>query len=114
MESLVIPGGHHSWLYEFEAYRRAVAAFLAGALGGPYSPSEAADRAGAVQSARIPAAEAQFAAVNYEPGGLRSLADLAIPRRRAATDDAPAALAEPAIPAAPAAAEPDLHAEAAS
>ena len=114
VESLVIPGGHHSWLYEFEAYRRAVAAFLAGALGGPYSPNEAADRAGAVQSVRIPAAEAQFAAINYEPGGLRSLADLAIPRRRAATDDAHAALAEPAIPAAPAAAEPDLHAEAAS
>jgi uncharacterized protein len=114
VESLVIPGGHHSWLYEFEAYRRAVAAFLAGALGGPYSPTEAADRAGAVQSLRIPAAEAQFAAINYEPGGLRSLADLAIPRRRATTDDGSAALAEPALPATPAATEPDLKAEAAS
>jgi alpha-beta hydrolase superfamily lysophospholipase len=114
VESLVIPGGHHSWLYEFEAYRRAVAAFLAGALGGPYSPTEAADRAGAVQSLRIPAAEAQFAAINYEPGGLRSLADLAIPRRRATTDDGSAALAEPALPASPAATDPDLKAEAAS
>ena len=114
VESLVIPGGHHSWLYEFEAYRRAVAAFLARTLGGPYSPTEAADRAGAVQSARIPAAEAQFDAINYEPGGLRSLADLAIPRRRVATGDAPAAAPEPAVDALPSTTELDLKAEAAS
>jgi uncharacterized protein len=112
VESLVIPGGQHSWLYEFEAYRRAVAAFLAGALGGPYSPTDAADRAGAVQSARIPAAEAQFDAINYESGGLRSLADLAIPRRRAATGDGPGALAEPAVHTTPTGTKPDLNAEA--
>jgi hypothetical protein len=114
VESLVIPGGHHSWLYEFEAYRRAVAAFLAEALGGPYSPAEAADRAGAVPSARIPAAEAQFAAINYEPGGLRSLADLAIPRRRGPATAAPAVPGEAAVLDSPTAAEPDIKAGAAS
>ena len=114
VESLVISGGHHSWLYEFEGYRRAVAAFLAEALGGPFGPAEAADRAGAVPSARIPAAEAQFAAINYEPGGLRSLADLAIPRRRGTAGDAPGAPAEAATSPSPAATEPDLKAEAAS
>ena len=48
VESLVIHGGQHSWLYEFEEYRRAVACFLATTLGGPYAPAEAADRAAAV------------------------------------------------------------------
>ena len=38
VESLTIPGGQHSWLYEFPEYRRAVAAFLARCLGGPYEP----------------------------------------------------------------------------
>ena len=79
VESLVIAGGHHSWLYEFEEYRRAVAGFLAATLGGPYSPEEAADRAAAVPAARIPAGEAPFAAVEAEPGGFRSLAGVALP-----------------------------------
>jgi len=33
-ETLEIPGGHHSWLYEFPAYRRTVAAFLESEPGG--------------------------------------------------------------------------------
>jgi alpha-beta hydrolase superfamily lysophospholipase len=79
VESLVIPGGRHSWLYEFEEYRRAVAAFLATALGGPYSPAEAADRAGAVAAQRLPAGETPFNAVEAEPGGFRTLAGVALP-----------------------------------
>lgn len=86
IESLVIAGGRHSWLYEFEEYRRAVAGFLAEALGGPYSPTEAADRAAAVPSERIPVGEATFEAVAAEPGGFRTLAGVALPsRRRTAT-----------------------------
>jgi uncharacterized protein len=79
VEALVIPGGRHSWLYEFEAYRRAVAGFLAGALGGPYSPAEAADRAAAVPAERIPAGEVPFEAIDDEPGGFRTLAGVALP-----------------------------------
>jgi hypothetical protein len=89
VESLVIHGGHHSWLYEFEEYRRAVAFFLATALGGPYSPAEAADRAAAVAAERVPAGEAPFEAIEAEPGGFRTLAGVAMPggslRRRRST-----------------------------
>jgi alpha-beta hydrolase superfamily lysophospholipase len=84
VESLVIEGGRHSWLYEFPAYRRAVAAFLAGALGGPFDPDEAADRAAEVEARRLPDGEAPFEAVAAEPGGFRSLAGIAAratPRR---------------------------------
>lgn len=79
VESLVIAGGRHSWLYEFEEYRRVVAAFLATALGGPYSPAEAADRAAAVPAERLPAGETPFNAVGAEPGGFRTLAGVAFP-----------------------------------
>ncbi len=79
VESLVIPDGRHSWLYEFEAYRRAVAGFLAAALGGPYSPTEAADHAAAVPAARIPTREVPFQAIEGEPGGFRTLAGVALP-----------------------------------
>jgi uncharacterized protein len=106
IESLVIGGGRHSWLYEFEEYRRAVAGFLAEALGGPYSPADAADRAAAVPSERIPAGEATFEAVAAEPGGFRSLAGVALPNRRGTTT--PAATARASGPPA------DLPREAAS
>ena len=79
VETLVVEGGPHSWLYEFPAYRRAVARFLTESLGGPYSPKEAADLAEAVPSTRIPDAEGPFDAVAAEPGGLRSLAAIAVP-----------------------------------
>jgi fermentation-respiration switch protein FrsA (DUF1100 family) len=77
VESLVLADGHHSWLYEFAEYRAAVARFLATWLGGPLSPDEAASRAAAVASVRIPDGEAPFDAVAAEPGGLRSLASIA-------------------------------------
>ncbi len=94
VESLVIAGGQHSWLYEFEEYRRAVAGFLAKALGGPYSPAEAADRAAAVPAERIQAGELPFDAVEAEPGGFRTLAGVALPRRRR-----PAGAGDPDLPA---------------
>jgi dienelactone hydrolase len=94
VESLVIEEGRHSWLHEFELYRRTVAAFLARALGGPYAPEEAADRAAAVPALRIQQPEEAFTAVTAEPGGLRSLALLAVP-----TPPIPVALEPDAPPA---------------
>ena len=82
VESLVIPGGRHSWLYEFPEYRRTVASFLASTLGGRYSPEEAGERAAATDALRIPEGETQLDAVAAEPGGFRSLAAIALPDRR--------------------------------
>jgi uncharacterized protein len=79
IDSLVVDQGGHSWLHEFEIYRRAVVSFLAGALGGPYAVDEAADRAAAVAALRIPQAEEAFSALAAQPGGLRSLVLLAVP-----------------------------------
>jgi hypothetical protein len=78
VEELLIEGGHHSWLYEFESYRRTVARFLAAALGGPYQPDEAADLAAAVPAARLPDPEDTFHAVTAS-GGARGLARMALP-----------------------------------
>jgi alpha-beta hydrolase superfamily lysophospholipase len=103
VESLVIAGGRHSWLYEFEEYRRAVAAFLATALGGPYSPVEAADRAAAVPAERLPTREPPFDAVEAGPGGFRTLAGVALP-----------GVALPRRRRPPAAGDPELPTEAAS
>ncbi|MBA2314194.1 MAG: alpha/beta fold hydrolase [Chloroflexi bacterium] len=77
VESLVIPGGGHSWLYEFPLYRRTVARFLAEALGGPLEPGTAGDIAAAVPATRIPDVDGPISAVAAEPGGFRSLAGLA-------------------------------------
>ncbi|MBF8289990.1 MAG: Alpha/beta fold hydrolase [Chloroflexi bacterium] len=54
IETLEITGGQHSWLYEFPAYREAVARFLAQVLGGPLSAEEAARIAVAVDARRPP------------------------------------------------------------
>jgi alpha-beta hydrolase superfamily lysophospholipase len=83
VESLLIAGGHHSWLYEFPEYRRTVAAFLARTLGGPFEPTVAAELAAAVAVTRIPDGEQPFGAVEDEPGGLRSLAGVVLPARAA-------------------------------
>lgn len=76
VESVVVPGGHHSWLFEDPTYRRRVASFLVASLGGPFSPQEAGDRAAATECLRLPDPDAQFAAVAAEPGGFHSLARL--------------------------------------
>ena len=89
-ESLEIAGGQHSWLYEFPAYRRTVAAFLARALGGPLEPAEAAARAEAVDARRLPDTVRPPTQIEQEPGGFRSLARIAAPlgRSRAVTEGA--------------------------
>jgi len=79
VETLVIPGGQHSWLYEFPAYRRAVATFLARELGGPLDPELAGETAAAVDARRIEDADLPFAAVEVTPGGFRTLASVALP-----------------------------------
>lgn len=79
VETLVIPGGQHSWLYEYPSYREAVARFLASALAGPLDPSEAGRIAAATPAERIPDGEARFTAVAETPGGLRTLAQVALP-----------------------------------
>jgi len=72
-ETLVIEGGQHSWLYEFPAYRRTVAEFLARVLGGPLTPDEAARRAEAVDARRLPDTVRPPTQLELEPGGFRSL-----------------------------------------
>jgi alpha-beta hydrolase superfamily lysophospholipase len=79
VETLVVAGGRHSWLYEFPAYRAAIARFLAREMGGPLEPDEAARVAAAVPATRLPDPEAPISAVAAEPGGFRSLARLAVP-----------------------------------
>jgi alpha-beta hydrolase superfamily lysophospholipase len=88
VESLRIPGGRHSWLYEFPEYRRAVARFLAAALGGPLEPEEAGAIAADLTVLRLPEGEVPFEAIAAEPGGLRTLAGVVLPGRggRSAAD----------------------------
>ena len=70
--TMVVEGGHHSWLYEFPEYRAAIARFLATALGGPMTPDEAAAAAEAVPAVRLPDPE-RLTVLDEEPGGFRSL-----------------------------------------
>ena len=88
---IVIGGGQHSWLYEFEAYRRTVARFLAASLGGPYSPDEAAERAAAVPAERLPDVGEQFSA-SRRAAACGRLARVALP---GATRPDPAIVAPP-------------------
>ena len=92
VETLVVAGGQHSWLYEDAAYRRAVARMLTVACGGPLEPDAAGAIAAATQAHRIPDAETRFGAVEDEPGGFRTLARVALPgatRPRPALDPEP-------------------------
>jgi uncharacterized protein len=83
VETLVVEGGLHSWLYEFPEYRRSVAAFFARTLGGPLAPAVAGDLAAAADARRLPDTPRPQTAVEREPGGFRSLIALAVPFRRA-------------------------------
>jgi hypothetical protein len=76
IESLVIDGGRHSWLYESPIYRRTVAAFLARTLGGPVAPEVAAALAEAVDAKRLPDGVRPPTQIEREPGGFRSLVGL--------------------------------------
>ena len=74
VQVLAIPGGPHSWLYEYAAYRGTVARFLATSLGGPLDPGKAEAIARATPAARLPQREHPFSAIEAEPGGFRTLA----------------------------------------
>jgi len=74
-ETMVVEGGQHSWLYEFPAYRAAIAHFLASALPGPFSPDEAAALASVVPATRLSEPE-RLTTLDEEPGGFRSLAGI--------------------------------------
>jgi alpha-beta hydrolase superfamily lysophospholipase len=91
-ETVVVPGGRHSWLYEFPAYRAAIARFLAASLGGPLDPDAAAAVAGAVPAVRMPDPE-RLTTLDEEPGGLRSL--VRIVRRIESRAHGPAAISVP-------------------
>lgn len=82
LETLLVPGGQHSWLYEFPEYRRAVGRFFARTLGGRFAPDDAARLAEAVDATRLPDPAAPISAAEAEPGGLRSLASIARMRMR--------------------------------
>ena len=73
VEALTIPGGQHSWLYEFAAYRGTLARFLAKAVGGPLDPDAAEAAARATPASRLPQREHPFSAIKEEPGGFRTL-----------------------------------------
>jgi len=74
VEVLSIPGGHHSWLFEYPVYRATLGRFLATALGGPLRPEAAAAAAAAIPAARLPEpGEPGFSALEHEPGGFRTL-----------------------------------------
>jgi alpha-beta hydrolase superfamily lysophospholipase len=70
-ETLLVPGGRHSWLYEDPAYRRIVGRFLARTLGGPHLPEDAAAIAHSVPAQRLPDPE-RITTLDEQPGGLRS------------------------------------------
>jgi len=77
VEVLTIPGGHHSWLYEFPTYRATIGRFLSESLGGPLEPDEAARVAAGISAARLPEGDGApkgFGALEGEPGGFRTLA----------------------------------------
>jgi alpha-beta hydrolase superfamily lysophospholipase len=79
VETLIVTGGQHSWLYEDPGYRRAVARMLSVACGGPLDPDTAGEIAAQTAAGRIPDAETKFAAVAEAKGGLRTLAQVALP-----------------------------------
>ena len=60
---LVIPGGQHSWLYEYPAYRAAIGGFLAAAIEGPLTPDEAARVAESIDAQRPAEPDHAFSAI---------------------------------------------------
>jgi pimeloyl-ACP methyl ester carboxylesterase len=97
VETMVVSGGQHSWLYEDPGYRAAVARFLSDALGGPLPADVAAELAASTPAERLPDREQRFAAVAATPGGVRGLAQVALPgaTRRVDLIEAEASADEP-------------------
>ena len=100
-EVMVVEGGQHSWLYEFPAYRAAIARFLTTTLGGPLDPDTAASLAEAVPAERLPDPE-RLTTLDEEPGGFRSLARIIRHRGLRAPVVPPAGAASPVDPGTPA------------
>lgn len=73
VEALAIPGGEHSWLYEFAAYRGAVGRFLTESFGGPLEPGEAEAIARATPAVRLPQREHPFSAIEPKVSGIARL-----------------------------------------
>jgi fermentation-respiration switch protein FrsA (DUF1100 family) len=73
VEVLEIPGGQHSWLYEFASYRGAIARFFTEAFGGPLSALEADRIARDIPASRLPQREHPFSAIDPAVGGVRTL-----------------------------------------
>lgn len=74
VEVLAIPGGEHSWLYEFASYRGAVGRFLTESLAGPLDPDKAEAVARATPATRLPQREHPFSGIKPDEGGLKTLA----------------------------------------
>lgn len=98
VQVLAIPGGEHSWLYEFASYRGTVARFLTEAFGGPLEPAEAERIARATPATRLPQREHPFSAIEPERSGISMLVQAikaAGNNRRDGADEPPATAAEP-------------------
>ncbi len=93
-ETLLVRGGQHSWLYETAGYRAAVARFLAASLHGPLPPDEAAALAARVDARRLPEPE-RLAALDREPGGVRSL--VGVMRRDARSEPIAVPIVKPVV-----------------
>ncbi len=90
VETLVVPGAPHSWLYEHASFRAAATRFLSESLGGPLAPDEAAALAVATPCERPAEPETAFSAVEERPSTVRLL--LSRPRPPAAPEPAPGPL----------------------
>jgi dipeptidyl aminopeptidase/acylaminoacyl peptidase len=73
VEVLAIPGGQHSWLYEYASYRGAIARFFTEAFGGPLIVAEAERIARDIPASRLPQREHPLSAIDPEVGGVRTL-----------------------------------------
>ncbi len=104
VQVLVIPGGEHSWLYEFAAYRGTVARFFTEAFGGPLKSAEAEAIARATPAARMPQREHPFSGIKPNEGGFRTLA-------KAIRMASGSRIAQESEAAAPEAAAPEARAE---
>lgn len=77
VETLIVAGGQHSWLYEDPGHRRTVARMLTRSLGGPLDPESAGEIAAATRAIRIPDAETPFTAVDGRRSTVQALSRVA-------------------------------------
>ena len=94
VETMLVPNGQHSWLYEFPGVPPYRHELRCPRLRGPMEPAAAGELAAATPAERIPDAEGRFAAIEDQPGGFRTLAQVALP---GATRPLPGATASMAL-----------------